>query len=376
MINVLYISHESKSIYGSGRSLYNMIRSLEGKIKAVVVVPKQGIAYDFFKSNGVKVYAVNYPLDITDKSMPERIVNFVPRLIRDLFMYSKTLREISTIAKREQIQIIHTNSSVVDIGYYLARRLDLPHVWHLREFQDKDFDFNPCYGWKRLKRHIKNSDATICITKAIQQHYDLEGQNNSFQIFNAVRSVKDVSLCLKKEKYFLLCGRLDRAKGCDTAVKAFATFSQTNKEYRLKFVGDISDEYKTYLLKLAKEGNIDSKIDFEGYQSDTKKYYEKATAFLMCSENEAMGRVTVEAMFYGCPVIGYNGGGTKEIIQDGESGLLFNTVEQCALRMQLILDADIVSNIVAKAQQEAKDCFSEERYGEKIFAIYSKLIEE
>ncbi len=60
----------------------------------------------------------------------------------------------------------------------------------------------------------------------------------------------------------------------------------------------------------------------------------RAIAFLMCSENEGLGRVSIEAMFYGCLVIGRNSGGTKDFVFDGKTGLLFNDMDGCVSAMQ------------------------------------------
>ena len=95
----------------------------------------------------------------------------------------------------------------------------------------------------------------------------------------------------------------------------------------------------------------------------------------MCSKHEAMGRVTVEAMFYGCPVIGFNGGGTAEIIQDGKTGYLFNTIEECAFLMGKVITSN-QEPIIKNALKEAEDSFSIESYGEKILDVYQSLLKK
>jgi glycosyltransferase involved in cell wall biosynthesis len=43
----------------------------------------------------------------------------------------------------------------------------------------------------------------------------------------------------------------------------------------------------------------------------------------MCSKNEALGRVTIEAMSRGTPVIGFDNAGTSEIIKHAYNGFLY-----------------------------------------------------
>lgn len=99
----------------------------------------------------------------------------------------------------------------------------------------------------------------------------------------------------------------------------------------------------------------------------------KAEAFLMCSENEGLGRVSVEAMFYGCLVIGRNSGGTKDFILNNETGLLFNDMNECVIAMKKAV-SDNNETIIQNAQLFAQNNFSIEKYGEKILHIYNKVL--
>jgi len=68
---------------------------------------------------------------------------FVPRLCRmllfNLFAESRLLRYIRAINPN----IIHSNVGPVHIGCHIARKLYVPHVWHLREYQTPDFNMRP-----------------------------------------------------------------------------------------------------------------------------------------------------------------------------------------------------------------------------------------
>lgn len=89
----------------------------------------------------------------------------------------------------------------------------------------------------------------------------------------------------------------------------------------------------------------------------------------MCSDNEAMGRTTIEAFWNGCPVLGRNTGGTPELVKDNETGYLFNTVEELASLMGKVAKTDNLQ-IIENARRFAMQNFTEEEYGKKIEAIY------
>ena len=103
----------------------------------------------------------------------------------------------------------------------------------------------------------------------------------------------------------------------------------------------------------------------------------EASAFLMCSKNEALGRVTIEAMFAGCPVLGRNSGGTKELIRHGTNGYLYNDIDEGVRYLNLLIDqSDMTRLLVNEGRNFAINNFSEEVYGKKIIDIYKSLIKQ
>ena len=114
-------------------------------------------------------------------------------------------------------------------------------------------------------------------------------------------------------------------------------------------------------------------IDFIPAQKDVKPYFSQAMAFINSSVNEGMGRTTAEAMFYGCPVIAYASGGTLDLVKDGETGYLFNTVEECAELMRKVCTTN-QEDIILRAQEFAKQNLSIENYGSKIMEVYNSVL--
>jgi len=82
--------------------------------------------------------------------------------------------------------------------------------------------------------------------------------------------------------------------------------------------------YKQRLEQQAEALGVRSHLTFLGYVENPKSLIAAADLFLMCSKSEAFGRVTVEAMSVGCPIVGSHSGGTKEIVEEGVSGVLYN----------------------------------------------------
>ena len=143
--------------------------------------------------------------------------------------------------------------------------------------------------------------------------------------------------------------------------------------YKLIYIGNCRPEFKEELLDKTRKVGAESQVEFLGYCKDTTPYYEKATAFLMCSDNEAMGRTTIEAFWNGCPVIGRNTGGTPELICDGENGYLFDTIDELADLMRKVAHQD-KSKVIENARNFALQNFTEEEYGKKIEIVYQTVM--
>lgn len=372
MITVLYITHESKTIGGSTLSLINLLRSVSSHVNPIIVCPDYGPAVDLFREHGYRTLVIKYKLNIASTSF--RYIKKFPRLLVDGYCNRKAIRLLAFVSQKENVRIIHSNTSVLTIGYDLSKYLGLKHVWHLREFQDLDFGFKPFRGWKNLKKMISGTDAVIAITNAIANHFVSPNQSNIHVINNAVRSCKDITYLKNKDKYLLFCGHVALNKGAELALDIFADFHRKYPEYALLYAGRVAPEYRKFLIMKAEALGIGHKVHFLGFQKDVARYFKKATAFLMCSRCEALGRSTVEAMFYGCPVVGFNSGGTTELIQDGINGYLYNNIAEAGYKLNRIInDPTATEKIINAAQHTAMERFSEEIYGERIIRLYQSL---
>ncbi len=376
-VKVLYISHESKEIAGATLSLYNLIHSVEERVEPVVLLDRKDVVYDFFQEKGITCLVFPFKRVLYNYGVVKRILLYIPRLVRDSYSNYRCLQFVRNQLGDQGVDIIHSNSSAITVGEYLAKHLGVKHVWHVREFLDKDFHFHPFGGMDRLQKRINRADACIAITSQVAQHWNMSG-TNTHVIWDAVRKEEDVCAIFPKEKYFLFCcASLSDTKGTDTAVKAFCMSGLSQKGYNLKMVGNCTEEYKEKLVHIIQSfsGDMMEHIEFLGYQKDITPLMKKATAFLMCSHNEGLGRVTIEAMCYGCPVIARYSGGTVDYLKDGETGFFFTHDEQCASLMKEVSSMSTPTTIYA-ANDFFKHHFAEEVYGIQINRIYQELLSQ
>lgn len=381
MINVLFVTFASKNFDGATYSLMDLIKSVQEYVHPIVMVREEGCVYDYFTNNSIECIVCDFKEDLVGKPVKlHQYIKYALKYIPNHFTYyrknRKCVENVGHILRGRKIDIVHINNTVMSVGYGIAETLNSKTVWHLRGFMDLDFGWIPLRGWDKYNNTLKRTDAVIGITKTVLEHYVPSENKNAFVISDAVRSKNDTCFMKSKEKYFLFCaGLLTEQKGCGFAISAFAKSGLVASGYKLKIIGEANPKYMSKLNQIVANHGLSDAVEFLGQSDMVKEYMSRATAFLMCSENEGLGRVSIEAMFYGCLVIGRNSGGTKDFVFDGKTGLLFNDIDGCVAAMQKAAETDHQA-IIRYARQFAQQNFSIENYGEKILDVYGKVLNQ
>ena len=117
-----------------------------------------------------------------------------------------------------------------------------------------------------------------------------------------------------------LIGRLTRLKGHQDFIEMIDLLRKDLPDIRGLIVGGKDprrSQYAEELKRVVHERNLQDNIVFAGHRSDIKEIYSISNIVMGLTSNppEAFGRTTVEALTMGIPVVGYNHGGTGEILQ-------------------------------------------------------------
>lgn len=314
-MKVLYVTH-SPGIQGAGLALLNIVKGvIELGVEPVVVLPYEGPLVEKLQELGVKCHLVMCYNTIYPRRKYLYDYPIYPyRLIRTLITNHRAIDRFRKIVKEEKPDIIHTNSGVVRFAAQVAKEEGIPHVWHVREFQSKDFFWTPLGGEKKvLELYNDPNNHCVAITKSVFEHFHLNSKKDCV-IYDGVFP-KDIVTpqCKKKEKRFLFVGSLQKGKGIFDALEAFDAIAGQHPDYELWIAG------KDYvnIEKLITNCKHSSQIKYLGFRSDIYQLMADSTALLVPSYYEGFGFITAEAMLNKTLVIGRNVAGTKEQFENG-----------------------------------------------------------
>ena len=376
------LSIASDSICGGATfSLLNLLRGLKQKGAEIsVLTPCAGYLCCELDKIGIPYHIVPYYATVwPPMRTPDDWWKFIPRILRFQGINFIAKRKIRKIIRSYSPDIIHTNVSVINIGYILAKEFGLPHLWHIREYGDKDFNLKPYPSKKILTERISEKSHAIAITRDLGRYYRLNDRGRV--IYNGIKAKNDIRSNPDKKSYFIFAGLVSENKGATQLVTAFRDFCRTNPTYRLLFAGRYDEKYLASLKKIIAGSHAENRIDFLGHRTDIEQLMSEACALIVPSRCEGFGRITAEAMFNGCLVIGRDTGGTKEQFDNGlamtgsEIGIRY--LSDSELTEALLAASDMPQEeylrMTKAAQQVASELYSNEQNIEKSYEFLSEI---
>ncbi len=378
-LKVVYFA-PTPSLYGDNIALLNIIPHLISRgVSPYFITNNEG---DF--SRKLKTYGYDYSIFrfYTNLYPPissfRNALLFLPRLIKQIISNEMNIKKCMRLINKIKPDIIHTNNSLINAGYIVAKKLNIKHVWHIREYGYLDVRLLRFPNEKLLTKKLNNpNNFSITITNDILRYYDLK--RNVKVVYDGVYQALPQVITTTKERYFLFVGRLCETKGIESVIRAFSTFSKTNSGYNLWICGTGQDDYTNKLNHIVKKNRIEAIVKFLGYRTDIYELMSKATALVVASRNEAFGFITAEAMLNNCIVIGRNTAGTKEQFDNGrklfnkEIGFRYSTNNELKELMQKVANKSY-HEIISNARQTATNLYSAEASSTNVFNIYTSIL--
>jgi glycosyltransferase involved in cell wall biosynthesis len=233
-----------------------------------------------------------------------------------------------------EADVVHTNSGVLPAPALAAKLTGRKHLWHIREFF---YEFPGL--WRFYQRYIwRLSTKIVVIADAVRDQFDPSFRGKCVTVYNGLGH-EALLVDTEKARQFraeignaeLLVGVVGRIKlvrkGQEVLVKAAALLSEKYPQARYIIVGSVApgnEEHLVRLKELVREKGLEDRVVFTGDIQKPRDVFAALDVTVVPSAlPEPFGRVVMESMAAGTPVIGSNCGGIPEQIVPGITGLLF-----------------------------------------------------
>jgi len=265
----------------------------------------------------------------------------IPELVRRIYPLSdlRAFLKLIRIFREERPHIVHTHTSKAGLlGRWAARLAGVPVIVHTPHGHVFWGYFNE---WKtKLYIFLERLTATITdriITLTAQEkkdhlRYHIAHENKFTVIHSGVdlnrfsnvqangTEMKD-KLGIPEQTFVVgTVGRLTAIKGQKYLIEAAKKMLAKQPETVFVFLGD--GELMDELKMLATNLGIKDKVRFLGWRPDVAEVMSTFDVFVLPSLNEGMGKVLVEAMALGKPIIASNIGGITDLVIHEENGFL------------------------------------------------------
>jgi len=276
--------------------------------------------YPFTSNVDVKQYGFNFNL---------RIINIPYNLIQ-LYRY------LNSLSREETIHLIIDKSLLIEPLWILKKmrlfeNINFIYFTHAGSSAFKEFYLSRSHTKHRVKMMFEAFDKVVCLFDDEKNYPTMVKEEKLLFLSNPIPFEPSSVNIEKKENIILYLGRVEKKKGIDTLLEAWALVDQS--EWKLQIVGDGIEKEEFKLL--AKELDILNSVEFIKSQVDVKKYYNKSKIFVLPSIFEGMPMVILEAMACKATVISSDTAGGLRLIEENQTGLLFKKGDKYELAKKI-----------------------------------------
>lgn len=376
-MRVCFISH-SADRYGAELALLELLRGLiELGVDCKVLVPERGPLLKALDQLHIEWRVIGYPR-WTSGSRRRGIFR---RITRTLGTLCWTIPIARTLVKW-RCDVVYTNTVIVGAGALAAWLVRRPHIWHLHESgycRERRFDLGE-YAPRLIDRL---SASVIATSHAVENEYARYIRPQKLRVIYQAVTLPETNESLADQvengRRFrcVIVGSLQALKGQDEAIVALAELVCRGVDAELLIVGTGGNRFRNSLVQQVKYLSLEERVIFHGYAENPLPLIRAADVILVCSRFEAFGRVIVEAMLAGKPIISTAIGGPKELIEDGKTGLLYkpgNHTELADKIQRLYENPEERIKLGTAALIWAESRFSRKRYAKQVLDLLNETL--
>ncbi|WP_423062534.1 glycosyltransferase [Candidiatus Paracoxiella cheracis] len=384
-MNILFMEAGESGHGGSFVSLLQMLTllSVQGH-QLTVILWNSSPFIEQYEALGAHVIRVDNPIYTTThnkfKYIYNKLMGVSRRIFPSLCVYIELLlqhscyRQVIKIARDNHIELIHLNNQPIRnfIGFWVAKRLKLPLISHLRTLHSFGFTHSHVRFMEKLNYKA------LAVSGAVKQCWEKAGI--SVKRISVLHNPYDGSVkrqplsAQSPPKKIVYVGRLEPGKGLDFLLESFAVALRSIPDLTLTIIG--TGSLYEYLFELGKQLKLDRNLNFLGYIKDAKQHLSEFDILILPSQNEGFGRVVIEAMAHGVCAIATHVGGITEIIENKVNGLLVDYGDTAALSDAIVMavnDDSLRQEMIKQAYNTVETQFNEENFYHALVAEYQSF---
>jgi glycosyltransferase involved in cell wall biosynthesis len=372
---ILHVSSAGR-IGGAERSLLQLLAGLDpDRYESHVALPGPGPLEQELRSLGVPVHCA--PLvRLRRTAWPGRLAAQAVRTAASAICLAR-------LAVRLDVRLIHAqDTSALPAAGPAARLAGVPCLWHVR-------DLRPGAPLTRLLAPL--CDGAVCVSRAVRDATGLAGVGRPvWTVPNAIAADAFAGLARPGEArrelglppqtpVALVAAQMVPWKGHRRFLAAMALLRRTCPAVALLAGDDLFGDHPGYvaeLRRLAERLGIAGAVRFLGHRRDVPTLMADADVVVVPSDAEPFGRVVLEAMALGRPVVGLARGGLPEVVQDGVTGRLVrgDSAEDLARAMaELLTDAATRERMGTAGRRLVRERFDLPAHAARISEVYGRL---
>jgi len=290
--------------------------------------------------------------------------------------YLVTAINLARIVNEHNVQLIHSSlfaSMIISALCSLFCRAKI--VWH---FHSHEYDLpvlnGLLYKWMgKLPAVIKILFVSNELRSFLIERFKFPISKTGilFNTSSVNHSLKTVTVSDKCTVGYI--GRLVELKRVNLLIECAEYLLRKGFDYfQIVITGD--GQERLNLEGLTTKNDLNKVVKFEGFQSDTERYYNDMDIFALPSGEECLSMAAIDAGVKGIPIVAFDVGGNAEIIDSGKTGFIVNTKEEFFERIcYLVKNKNIREQMGKTASAYCSDKFGREKHLAQLNALYEGL---
>ena len=331
--------------------------------------------------------------------VPTHILGLAPF---ESLSYEQWMQSVAAVAARSGADAILANTAGVYWGVDLAQRMGKPSIWAVHESFTPEVYMRVGLGGTpdegvadAFRAAFASADAVIFEADATKDLFaEILGPDNGVRVDYGIdldrirvrrrlenRSEDREKFGFTPSEVVILCmGVFEARKAQGLLAYAFGRISSDFPNAVLALVGDIDSHYSEGVHRVVQRLDLGDRIRIIPVTPDIDAWYSAADAFMLASDVESLPRSMMEAMAFGLPVIAPRVFGIPEMIDDGDTGLLFDPTSlaeiEATLRRFLTLSTTRRLDIGTRGKELVERTRSSAHYGNEVAQLINRLIKD